>query len=104
MNEKLEDFFIEQGFKKLMEFVPGFAVYFIMENRYANAVCLIDHLYQRPGFPSICRGYDRCRRWLLRLFFGQFPEIAKNAGTAQRRGCLSDAAAGECFRGFVRNS
>ena len=42
MNEKLEDFFIEQGFKKLMEFVPGFAVYFIMENRYANAVCLID--------------------------------------------------------------
>ena len=26
MNEKLEDFFIEQGFKKLMEFVPGFAV------------------------------------------------------------------------------
>ena len=63
MNEKLEDFFIEQGFKKLMEFVPGFAVYFIMENRYANAVCLID----QTDHPEItAEQYEQafCRRWL----------------------------------------
>ena len=59
MNEKLEDFFIEQGFKKLMEFVPGFAVYFIMENRYANAVCLIEQTIRKLPQSNMSRSQRR---------------------------------------------
>lgn len=42
MKEKLEYYLVRSGFMKLVEVIPGFSLFFMLENKYVNAILIAD--------------------------------------------------------------